>query len=286
MSVCAFAIGCLAACAPWVAAGPAEVVHMTTVAYYEGKDADPVKHRLDLFRPDGHAGTPVLLFFHGGVWQRGDKREYGNIGEAFARRGILTAIVNYRLTPSVRHPGHVQDAARAVAWAMHHAAEYGGRADRIFLSGHSAGGHLVTLLLFDPQYLRAEAVDPERLAGVIALSGVFDLTMPIDDTSEGGFAQFIYPPFGRAPKALEAASPVRHLHPTRVPLLIVVAGEDYRDMRAQSKGFADAVGRAGIAARFETVSGRGHFQLVQAIGTAGDPTTDLVTRFVSKPAAP
>ncbi|HET8998691.1 MAG TPA: alpha/beta hydrolase [bacterium] len=259
---------------------------MTTVAYYEGKGADPVNHRLDLFRPDGHAGTPVLLFFHGGVWQRGDKREYGNIGEAFARRGILTAIVNYRLTPSVRHPGHVQDAARAVAWAMHHAGEYGGRADRIFLSGHSAGGHLVTLLLFDPQYLRAEAVDPERLAGVIALSGVFDLTMPIDDTSEGGFAQFIYPPFGRAPKALEAASPIRHLHPTRVPLLIVVAGEDYRDMRAQSKGFADAVGRVGIAARFETVSGRGHFQLVQAIGTAGDPTTDLVTRFVSTPAAP
>ena len=258
---------------------------MTTVAYYEGKDADPVQHRLDLFRPDGHAGAPVLLFFHGGVWQRGDKREYGNIGEAFARRGILTAIVNYRLTPSVRHPGHVQDAARAVAWAMRHVAEYGGRTDRIFLSGHSAGGHLVTLLLFDPQYLRAEAVDPERLAGVIALSGVFDLTMPIDDTSEGGFAQFIYPPFGRDPKSLDQASPIRHLHPTRVPLLIVVAGEDYRDMRAQSKGFADALARAGIPGRFETVPGRGHFQLVQAMGTAGDPTTDLVTRFISTPAA-
>jgi arylformamidase len=283
--VYALAFGCLAASAPTVGAGPAEVAHMTTVAYYEGKDADPAEHRLDLFRPDGHTDAPVLLFFHGGVWQRGDKREYGNIGEAFARRGILTAIVNYRLTPSVRHPGHVQDAARAVAWALRHVAEYGGRTDRIFLSGHSAGGHLVTLLLFDPQYLRAESVDPEQLAGVIALSGVFDLTMPIDDTSEGGFAPFIYPPFGRDPKALDQASPIRHLHSTRVPLLIVVAGEDYRDMRAQSRGFADALERTGIPARFETIPGRGHFQLVQAIGTAGDPTTDLVTRFISTPAA-
>ncbi len=253
---------------------------MTTVVYYEGKDADPVRHRLDLFRPVGKAGAPILVFFHGGVWQRGDKDEHRNVGEAFAKRGIVTAVANYRLTPAVRHPAHAQDAARAVAWIIRHAAEYGGRPDRVVLSGHSAGGHLVTLLLFDPQYLRAEGVDPERLGGVIALSGIFDLTRPIDDTPEGGFAQYIHPPFGRAAQTLAEASPIRHLHPTRVPLLIVLAGEDYRDMGAQSRAFADALQRAGIPAGFETVPGRGHFQLVQAIGSRGDPTTEIVTRFV------
>jgi len=255
-------------------------VQVTTIAYYEGPGADPAKHRLDLFRQEGKTGVPVLIFFHGGVWQQGDKSEYRNIGEAFAARGILTAVANYRLTPAVRHPEHVRDAARAVAWMTRHAAEFGGRPDRVVLSGHSAGGHLVALLLFDPRYLRAEGVDPEGLGGVIPLSGIFDLTRPIDDSPEGGFARFIYPPFGEDRGGLEAASPTQYLHATHVPLLIVLAGEDYKDMQAQSRRFAEALKARGVQVRFETVPGRGHFELVQAIGTKGDPTTDLIARFL------
>lgn len=85
----------------------------------------------------------------------GDKSAYAHVGEALARRGVLTLVVNYRLTPTVRHPGHVQDAARATAWALENVERFGGRKDRVFLSGHSAGGHLVTLLLFDEGYLRS-----------------------------------------------------------------------------------------------------------------------------------
>jgi arylformamidase len=264
---------------------------MTTVPYYDGPDADPVRHRLDLFSPARRPGAapaplaPVLLYFHGGVWQRGEKGDYRNIGEAFAAQGVLTATVNYRLTPPARHPDHVQDAARAVAWAVRHAAAYGARPDRVFLSGHSAGGHLVTLLVFDPRYLRAQGIEPERLAGVIALSGIFDLRRPIDDTPEGGFERHIYPPFGRDPGVLDDASPIRHLRATRVPLLIVLAGDDYRDMQTQSAVFADALRQRNLPVRFETIPGRGHFQLVQAIGSAHDPTTEIVTRFVVGPAA-
>lgn len=257
----------------------------TTVAYYTGPDADPVRHRLDLFLPrrrgaPGPAAAPVLLYFHGGVWQRGDKGDYRNIGEAFAARGVLTAGVNYRLTPPARHPDHVQDAARAAAWAIRHAAAYGGRPDRVFLSGHSAGGHLVTLLAFDPQYLRAEGAAPEDLAGVIAFSGVFDLRTPIDDTPEGGFGRHIHPPFGRDPEVLDSASPIHHLQPTRLPLLVVLAGDDYRDMQAQSRALVDALRQRHIPVQCETIPGRGHFQLVERIGTEGDPTTEIVTRFV------
>ncbi len=253
---------------------------MTTISYVTGPDADPERHRLDLYRPNGGADLPVLIFAHGGVWQRGEKDQYGNIGEAFAHRGVLTAVINYRLTPPARHPAHAQDVARAVAWLMRYAPDYGARADRVFLSGHSAGGHLATLLLFDPQYLGAEGIDPESLAGVIPLSGIFDLTKPIDDTPEGGFARHIHPPFGDNPGILEAASPVRHLRPTRMPLLVILAGEDYRDMRRQSERFVEALGQRGIPVAFEVVAGRGHFELVNAIGQARDPTTDLLVRFI------
>ena len=260
----------------------ARAVEMTTLTYVEGSGADPVKHRLDLFRPQGASDAPVLLYFHGGVWQRGDKDQYRNIGEAFARRGILTAVVNYRLTPTVRHPGHAQDAARAVAWVMREAAAYGGRADQVYLSGHSAGGHLITLLLFDARYLKAEGIDAETLAGVVPLSGVFDLTKPIDDTPEGGFTAHVHPPFGTDRRVLEIASPIRHLHPTRVPLLVILAGDDYKDMQRQSQMFIGALQEKKIPATFETILGKGHFPLVQSIGREGDPTTDLIADFVLK----
>lgn len=270
----------LALCLALAACAEVRAVEMTTIAYRDGPGADPVRHRLDLYRPGGGRDLPVLVFFHGGVWQRGSKDQYRNIGEAFAQRGILTAVANYRLSPEVRHPAHVQDAAAAVAWLVRHAEEFGARPDRIFLAGHSAGGHLVTLLLFDRQYLQAEGVDAESLGGVIPLSGIFDLTKPIDDTPEGGFVEYIYPPFGDDPEAQRAASPVSHLRSTRVPILVIVAGEDYRDMRAQSEYFVAELSRRGVAARFETIAGHGHFELVERIGEPGDPTTDLVSSFV------
>ncbi len=256
-----------------------------TIAYVTGSSADPLKHTLDLYRPRARKDLPVLLFFHGGVWQMGDKAQYRHIGTAFARRGILTAVVNYRLTPTVRHPGHIRDAARAVAWAVRHAAEFGGRPDRVFVSGHSAGGHLATLLLMDPQYLRAERVDADSLAGVIPLSGVFDLTKPMDDTPQGGAAVYIHPPFGTDRRGLEAASPIRHVRKTAVPLLVLLAGEDYRAMQGQSQRFVDALRRRELTITYEVIDKRGHFELVAGIGTPEDRTTDLIVRFVLGPTA-
>ncbi len=194
----------------------------------------------------------------------------------------MTAVVNYRLTPTVRHPEHVRDAARAVAWMIRHAADYGGRPDRVYLSGHSAGGHLVTLLLLDKRFLSAEGLDPDTLAGVIPLSGVFDLTKGLDDTPDGGAPVFIHQPFGDQRAALEDASPVRHLRETRVPLLVILAGEDYQAMRRQSREFVDALRTRRLGVTFETIPGRSHFEVVQAIGQPQDPTTDLITRFVGR----
>jgi len=262
-------------------AGAAPAVDMHTVVYVNGPNADPIKHTLDLYRPRGRTNLPMLLYFHGGVWQRGDKDQYRNIGEAFARRGILTAIVNYRLTPAVRHPEHLRDAARAVAWSIRHAVEYGGRSDRVYLSGHSAGGHLVTLLLLDQRYLRAESVEPDSIAGVIPLSGVFDLTTGLDDTPDGGAPGYIHQPFGTDPAILADASPIRHVRPTAVPILVILAGDDYQAMQRQSREFVDAARRRGLSVTFETIPGRGHFALVQSIGQPDDRTTDLVTAFVS-----
>src|SRR5579884_1382003 len=74
---------------------PAAVEAVKDIAYYDGKDADPIKHKLDLYLPKGKKDFPVLFFVHGGAWKSGDKKIYGRLGEVFARQGIGTVITNY-----------------------------------------------------------------------------------------------------------------------------------------------------------------------------------------------
>src|SRR5262245_12611998 len=140
----------------WDASLPAcSVREELGVAYRQGPDADPVRHRLDLYLPAGREGFPVVVLVHGGAWMVGDNRccgLYSSVGRYLASRGIGVAMPNYRLSPRVRHPHHVRDVAEAVAWTRANIAQYGGDPSRLFLMGHSAGGHLVSLLATDRTY--------------------------------------------------------------------------------------------------------------------------------------
>src|SRR4051794_15895190 len=96
--------------------GNFEVEVIKGVAYYDGKDADPVRHKLDLYLPKGQKDYPVLFFIHGGAWRAGSKDGFGRLGRVFARNGVGVVAINYRLSPAVKHPAHIQDVARAFAW--------------------------------------------------------------------------------------------------------------------------------------------------------------------------
>src|SRR5262249_23495909 len=139
--------------------------------------------------PKGKSGYPVVVLVHGGAWMMGDNRccgLYSSVGKFLASRGVGAVLPNYRLSPGVRHPEHVKDIARAVAWTRAHIAEYGGRPDRLFLAGHSAGAHLVSLLATDETYLNAEGLRIADIKGVIAVSGVYRIPPGTLELSLGG----------------------------------------------------------------------------------------------------
>src|SRR5262245_54947552 len=89
--------------------GNYDVASVLGLAYHEGDGADPVRHKLDLYLPKGVKDFPVLFFVHGGAWRSGTKELYGPLGRVFSRNGIGTVVINYRLSPAVQHPAHVQD---------------------------------------------------------------------------------------------------------------------------------------------------------------------------------
>src|SRR4051794_38821964 len=118
-------------------AGPMETVR--NVPYYTGPDADPYRNRLDLYLPANAAKCPVVVFVHGGGWVIGSKDGFvpgmkpAEMGQFFADHGIVSVFINYRLSPKVKHPEHVTDVARAIAWVRRNVARYGGDSDQIYL---------------------------------------------------------------------------------------------------------------------------------------------------------
>lgn len=110
---------------------------------------------------------PVLVWFHGGGLRGGNKQ----IPERLLDEGIVIVAANYRLYPKVRSPTYVEDAAAAVAWTLRNIGSYGGDTNQVFVSGHSAGGYLTSMVGLDKRWLAKHKLDPDQLAGLIPLSG-------------------------------------------------------------------------------------------------------------------
>ena len=132
--------------------------------------------RMDLYVPRAAAtgaGRPLVVFWYGGSFQSGSRKDYGFVGSALAARGAVTFLPDYRLFPEVRFPDFLRDAAAAVARAQLEAARYGADPRRTVLGGHSAGAYIAAMLAVQPEYLREAGVDPASIAGFFGLSGPY-----------------------------------------------------------------------------------------------------------------
>lgn len=128
------------------------------------------RHKLDIYTPaaPGQSPRPVVLFFYGGSWKFGERAHYTFVGEALARRGLVTAIADYRLFPEVRFPAFAEDGAAALLWLQGHVGEHGGDADALFVMGHSAGANIAALLALNPDFGTSD-----RVRGLIGLAGPY-----------------------------------------------------------------------------------------------------------------
>ncbi len=122
--------------------------------------------RLDVYYPADTKGFATVVWFHGGGMTGGSR----SIPEALKGKGIAVVPANYRLNPRVKAPAYIEDAAAAVAWAIKHIGVFGGAADRIYVSGHSAGGYLTAMVGLDKRWLAPHDIDANRIAGLIPFS--------------------------------------------------------------------------------------------------------------------
>lgn len=273
-----------ALCALWMvtgayglASGPTDGAPtvIRDIVYYEGPDFHPQRHILDLYLPVEGADLPVLIFIHGGGWRSGNKSIYGYLGNTFARQGYAVVIANYRLTDGtpqqVMHPGHIEDVARSFAWVSANIGDYGGDRGRIFISGHSAGGHLVTLLAMDAGYLAAHDLTLDAIRGVMSLSGVYDVR-------NASFAAIFGDPEQRA-----QASPITHVGESPTPPFQVLYGDNnLPGLGPQAVEFYNALADVPSDAELIEFPGRTHTTMISRIANPGDEVAEAMLRFMSK----
>jgi acetyl esterase/lipase len=206
----------------------------TDISY--GPDA---RHRLDVYIPDRPAAapTPLVVFWHGGRWSSGDKREYRFVAAALAELGFVAVMPNYRLYPSVKMPGFMEDAARAAAWVSEHAAALSADAGRMYFMGHSAGAHIAALLALDVTYFTPLQRPPPPIAGVIGLSGPYDfLPLREDDVRD------IFGP----PPLYPASQPVNFVTGAAPPMLLIHGAKDTMVSPHNSPSLAAALRARGV----------------------------------------
>ena len=130
------------------------------ISYLAENNSEKQNPTLNIFSPRNSKfqNNPVLVFVHGGNWNSGDKKLYGFFGRNFAKKGITTVIVGYTLSPNASYNEMAVEVAEAVKWTKENITKYKGNPNEIFLTGHSAGGHLVALVGTNPKYLKDKSI--------------------------------------------------------------------------------------------------------------------------------
>ncbi len=242
------------------------------VSYYDGKSKDEFRHKLDIYLPREGKKWPTVVFIHGGAWVMGGKRLVSNVAYALAENGVACVSVNYRLTPRVQHPGHVKDVARAIAWTRKNLAKYGADTDALFISGHSAGSHLASLVSLDGKYLKKYRIDNRKLAGVIAISGVYEINHEVFE-----------PVFTEDRKVWADASPINHIDKSSPPFLVLFAENDmdlHVPLINQAEDFYEELQRAGVDASIKEIRRTNHKTIISRIGNRHSATLSAMLDFI------
>lgn len=203
--------------------------------------------------------APLVLFFYGGNWTRGERADYRFVGESLASAGVVTVIADYRLGPQADWTGILQDCAAAARWAFDQAPSLGASPRRVHLMGHSAGAYNAAMLALDPRWLQAHGLQPDQLAGWVGVAGPYDF-LPIQDPE----VQRVF----RWPNTPRGSQPIAHVTAQAPRTLLVAARDDsVVDPRRNSEALARELQRGRVPVRLALEERVSHATVIGALAT-------------------
>lgn len=214
--------------------------------------------RLDVWRSSNtpKANAPVIVFFYGGGWVKGTRQEYGWAARAYASRGFVVVLPDYRKVPSVHFPAFVEDAADAVKWTRDHAREFGGDPNRIAVVGHSAGAYAVAMIALDARWLRQAGAPADTIKAAVGLSGPYDF-YPFTEM-RGRDA------LGGWPRPWET-QPISFARADAPPMLLITGTADKLVEPRNSETLAARLSALGATAELKEYPRQGHEDIAMAL---------------------
>jgi acetyl esterase/lipase len=207
------------------------------------------RQQLDIYAPDGARGQfPVIVFFYGGLWQSGARRDYAFVAAVLARQGFVVVVPDYRVWPEAGYPHFVDDCKAATRWVGAEIGAYGGDGRSIFLMGHSAGAYNAAMV--------ALAHDAPELAGVIGLAGAYDF-LPL----QGQTLQKIF----AGPADLRVTQPIAYARANAPPMFLLTGAADRTVLPRNAASLAARLRHLGAAVETRVYPRLGHIGILLAL---------------------
>ncbi|TDB59838.1 alpha/beta hydrolase [Arundinibacter roseus] len=260
------------------------VLRKKDILYQPASSGQP-EQRLDVYAPKKmNKPKPVLIFIHGGNWNSGKKSTYRFLGNSFARKGIVTLIIDYPLSPQATYQQMAEASARAVQWAVQNATTYGGDPKRVFVSGHSAGGHLAALIALDSAYFSTLSLS-NPLAGVILIdaAGLDMYSYLMEKKYQRGHTYLAT--FGTDPATWKKASPRYHLNPDQPPFLIYRGEKTYESIEVSTEAFMEDFRKQVPSPDYFICKGKKHIPMITQFIFPWNPLYHQMIDFMDNPSA-
>ncbi|WP_339715989.1 alpha/beta hydrolase [uncultured Sneathiella sp.] len=223
---------------------------------------DTAQQRLDIF-PASRPGAPVFIFIHGGYWRALDKSFYSDIAEPFVAAGATVVLPNYDLCPDVSIPDIVAQMRKALKWFHSNAQKYNGDADKIYVCGHSAGGHLTGMMMATDWM--AMDLPADLLKGAAPLSGLFDIEPHRHTELQADIRLSAEDAAANSPQTLPLTA--------RCPVICAVGGGESASFHRQSKEFSEKCRAAGLPCDYLETGNDNHFEITERLHKPDDPLT-------------
>jgi arylformamidase len=219
------------------------------------------RNQIDLFK-SGAPDAPLLVFIHGGYWQRNDKETFACMAEGPLARGFDVALIGYTLAPDATLTQIVDETHAAIRWLRREAPRHGAGNGRLAVSGWSAGGHLTAM-----------AADLDEVDATLAISGIYDI--------EPCRLNYLNEKLHLTEDEVVALSPIRHLPKTAKPMMVAYGVNELPEMQRQSRDYAQARNDAGLATELLPLPGHDHFSVLDELQKPNGKLTEALCRLVN-----
>ncbi len=231
---------------------------------------DSPRQVLDIF-PADQPLAPVLLFIHGGYWRGGSKDDNCGFAPRFVQSGVTVVLVEHDLCPTVTVTDIVRQTRSAISWTYRNISRYNGNQSKLYVSGHSAGGHLAAMALVHDW--ETDGLPRNLIKGAVVMSGVMDLDMVMHVSVNGDIRM--------TPEIARANSPLLHPPLSGCPVLVAVGGAEPEGWQQMSKDYAQFCRERGVQCEYLEIPGANHYTMSNHLADAKSPLNQAMMKLMN-----